>query len=1041
MSCASVIAVAACFFVSNNFSSHFVTPALAGDGIVIIDVSKNKKIGSSSKKTGHEFRVGFRTGVHQDYDRLVLEGKRFTKRDVVIDRRDKKLVIRFEKEGVLSQPSFVFKRMKHIESIAQVSSSPLQVEVKAHTDNIKTQYLKNKVVLDFYAPSDKEIKQSQDEKQTPVSNLSIQKQIKEQELPLKVKAVAPEAVVTSSLNEVVEPEISESLESTVESRERVSRMKRLKQIRQRGAEAETYSYNEALRDGSVVSISSLTPLELAVFKRDGYLWIVQSAKRQGLPPLVDGPVKVKPTLVNDKYNKVEAWVLPIDSDVSYSVDSTEFAWKVNISKKVPPLKETLPFLYDEVLHRGEKKNALILDLNQVSSGYEFNDPYIGDSFVAFPVNQSRYQVNRAQKFPQFEFIPAKAGIAMKFYAPDLDYFYRDGRLHITSDKEFMVSSPAVALQSTPIAFAKGKAGESKSFFDVSSWFVTGPYSFTKDRRLFERQIVEAPTDDVRLNNVLNLAKLYFANGFGHEGIGVLKTAKLMDPRLSDNHNFLALEGVMLSLSDRHSEAFPRLYDPRIAQYPEMALWRGYSHARKGNWKEAYEEFSKTGDVIEGYPRVLQAKLLPVLIESCLQSGDRVNSVFLIDLLEKGKDLHRKELSILSYFKGRIAMLEGDYLGAVHHLHLAANGADRYYRARAAFEMLKLQRANDDISNEKAIDVLERIRFIWRGDELEVSVMEYLSEIYYLEKKYADSLKMLKRILPLVSDDQKKTAVINERLAIIFKNLFIKDEDKDLKPLSALALYDEFSDLTPIGADGDIAIQKLAERMVSVDLLGRASNLLEHQIKYRLKGESAARVGARLASIRLLDQTPSFAIKALDETDMRGLPEDIEMERRLLRARAYSQLNKPDEAIKTLSGLNSEIAHRLNVDINWKASRWKEAAKAITPLLDYLLKKNNFLSESGAVQYLDEETSTLVLNQAVAYILDGDLGSVRMLYQKYASAMEDTKNASLFRLITREPKAGQLADLDTLNAHVAEVDLFKNFLDSYRTNLKPSGEGS
>ncbi len=248
-------------------------------------------------------------------------------------------------------------------------------------------------------------------------------------------------------------------------------------------------------------------------------------------------------------------------------------------------------------------------------------------------------------------------------------------------------------------------------------------------------------------------------------------------------------------------------------------------------------------------------------------------------------------------------------------------------------------------------------------------------------------------------------------------------------------------MTPIGADGDIAIQKLAERMVSVDLLGRASNLLEHQIKYRLKGESAARVGARLASIRLLDQTPSFAIKALDETDMRGLPEDIEMERRLLRARAYSQLNKPDEAIKTLSGLNSEIAHRLNVDINWKASRWKEAAKAITPLLDYLLKKNNFLSESGAVQYLDEETSTLVLNQAVAYILDGDLGSVRMLYQKYASAMEDTKNASLFRLITREPKAGQLADLDTLNAHVAEVDLFKNFLDSYRTNLKPSGEGS
>ena len=53
-----------------------------------------------------------------------------------------------------------------------------------------------------------------------------------------------------------------------------------------------------------------------------------------------------------------------------------------------------------------------------------------------------------------------------------------------------------------------------------------------------------------------------------------------------------------------------------------------------------------------------------------------------------------------------------------------------------------------------------------------------------------------------------------------------------------------------------------------------------------------------------------------------------------------------------------------------------------------------------------------------------------------------ENSTLFRLITREPKAGQLADLQTLNDHVAEVDMFRNFLDTYRANLTPqAAEGS
>lgn len=1050
--------------------------ANASDGLVIIDLTKRNQ-GAATQKQENAYRVSFRSGAHETYDRLVLEASPLSQTDYDVKTRDNKTTVTFKKDGHLTTQLATFKALDRVVQIKELKSAPLVIEITAKTDDVRTTAGNNKIILDFYgskqietdvayvpegrkkskiriktfSSSAKALKDQTEgiaqevarkEEHTPAASKQTSKPLPEERTEIAqapIEDVEQESVELGQLPVYEKEAVPEKREVVLKERSR--RLKRLDQIKKKNKQAIPENLTNVLRDGSIVSVSSLTPLELAIFKRDDHLWIIQSSKRQGLPPLVDGPVAVKPQLVNDVQNKVEAWVLPIDPNADYEVTSTEFSWKIRVTDTEMLPKESIKLIYDEVFHRGKQKNAIILDFNQITTAYQFDDPFIGDSFIAFPVDDNKYQLNQTQKFPQFEFLAAKSGIVAKIYSPSIDYFYRGGSLYFTSDEELMVSSPIVALQSNPIAFSSNTQRKEDSFFDVQSWFATSEHNFNEDRRAMERQIVEAETDEVRLNNILNLAKLYFANGFGHEALGVLHTAKLMDRRLTDNHNFLALEGASLSLADRYSEAFARLYDPRIADYAEMALWRGYSHARKGNWAEAYEEFKKTGDIVSKYPRFLQAKLVPTLIEACLQAGDKVNSHVLMQLLEESKDLHRKELSVLSYFKGRLEMLEGHYDKAQENLRLAANGADRYFRARAAFELLKLQRAQDEITNEKSIDVLERIRFIWRGDELEVSVMEYLSEVYYLEGDYAESLKTLRRILPLVSDDQDKTASINERLALIFKNLFIKETDKELKPLSALALYDEFSDLTPVGPEGDVAIQKLAERMVSVDLLGRAANLLEHQIKFRLKGEDAARVGARLASIRLLDQTPSFALRALDETGARDLPEKLDTERRLLRARAFSQLNKPDEAIKTLAGLNSEMAHRLNVDINWQAERWADAAEAITPLLDYLLKKNKLVTENGAVKYLDDETSDLILNQSVAYILAGDLGAVKELFQKYSAVMEDTKNAALFRLITREPKAGQLADLQTLNDHVAEVDMFRSFLDSYRANLSAPSEGS
>ena len=60
-------------------------------------------------------------------------------------------------------------------------------------------------------------------------------------------------------------------------------------------------------------------------------------------------------------------------------------------------------------------------------------------------------------------------------------------------------------------------------------------------------------------------------------------------------------------------------------------------------------------------------------------------------------------------------------------------------------------------------------------------------------------------------------------------------------IDALSLFYDFRDLTPIGRRGDEMIRKLADRLVSVDLLDQAAELLQHQVDNRLQGAARAQV--------------------------------------------------------------------------------------------------------------------------------------------------------------------------------------------------------
>ena len=98
----------------------------------------------------------------------------------------------------------------------------------------------------------------------------------------------------------------------------------------------------------------------------------------------------------------------------------------------------------------------------------------------------------------------------------------------------------------------------------------------------------------------------------------------------------------------------------------------------------------------------------------------------------------------------------------------------------------------------------------------------------------------------------------------FEALFLNGEADKLPPVDALALFYDFRDLTPPGTDGDRMIRNLAGRLVKVDLLAQAAELLKYQIDNRLNGAAKSAVAADLAIIDIANRAPQGCPRGADQ---------------------------------------------------------------------------------------------------------------------------------------------------------------------------------
>ena len=585
----------------------------------------------------------------------------------------------------------------------------------------------------------------------------------------------------------------------------------------------------AVPDPTVITLSTVEPTRLAVFKRFGTLWIVMDTEAAGaIAPSASGPEAG--LLGNAKITKFKggtAYRYTLPPDRFLSAEKENLTWRVMLStvNRQAAVNNLVNVVFDDA----SGKARLMADLKESSKVLELQDPSVGDTLEVVATTEQSQRIDQPRRYADLEIIPAAIGMALRPLNEGLKLTRIENYVLITAPNG-ITATPGATAGPTVVASTRNRHEEAR-LFDFPNWRQGGLTQLYKNMRAIQGAIATAEKPEDRTALLMKLALLYFANSFGHETLGVLRVIQDDTPEMVKNPNFIALRGAAAAMAGHYVDALKDLSFPAIQQHGEVSLWIGYAAAATEQWKMANRSFPPDNYLLLQYPDTIAVPFTIYMAESALRLGktDTANSLLSsLDTMQGGFDKHF--VAAINYLKGEAARQNGNAAEAIRLWRPVAVGLDRLYHTKASLALANLRLREKMIDVKQAIEELDSLRFAWRGDGLEVQILHNLGLLKVQDKKFLAGLEDMKTAAALSDNLLDDSQPIKDDMAKVFADLFIGGKTKDAPPLESVSIYNGFSEYMPGGEEGALATLNFADNLIAMDLLEKAAKLLDDQLK-------------------------------------------------------------------------------------------------------------------------------------------------------------------------------------------------------------------
>jgi hypothetical protein len=619
------------------------------------------------------------------------------------------------------------------------------------------------------------------------------------------------------------------------------------------------------------------------------------------------------------------------------------------------------------------------------------DPETGSSLLVVTQRVTGQAVPALRRTPEFDLLPTWQGVVVVPLA--------DRLVLRTTNRGITLAAGPGGLATTPASAELQAQADAAGLTQHFDFRVQPPEVLLRRLR---QQVAAAsaapPLGRGRLRQAA--ATTMIALGWGAEAEAMLRLAAADDPATASSPDALGLAAIAALLAARPSEA-DGIEDPRLSGSDDVTLWRAVRAAEiTPGSAGAATGFAATEPLIDIYPPALRQRLLPLVFETMLEGGQRDVAARLL--------ASRQDDPNLALARGMLREANGDTDGALAVFDALAAGKDQRLHAIAAVRAVEVRLWAGQIDAGQAADALDRLIYAWRGGKRELAVRERVAELRQRSGDWRAALGMLHETEAIFPDDRD---AIRTRMKDCFAALLRDDALDRLTPLELVALVEENADLLPEGPAGEALEERLADRLLALDLPQRAASVLEKLMKAAPSPAGRAGFATRLAALRLRQNDPAGALAALAATSDPDLPPAIAESRALLAATARARMGDTAGAVAELTPVRTAASDAARAGILEQAKDWDGAERA---LADYVDKT---VPETGA---LNEEEQRALVRYAAAAAQAGDEATLALLRTRYGARIPNGAFADMFHLLTAAPVQGVVdlprAGRETVLAH-------------------------
>lgn len=655
-------------------------------------------------------------------------------------------------------------------------------------------------------------------------------------------------------------------------------------------------------------------------------------------------------------------------------------------------------------------NEVIVDLERPARVHQLRDPEVGDILEVVTAYPPARGIVRDLDYVDFSAPRTIHGFVVRPLHDEVSVRIEDRLAVVAADAGLILSAAQDVRFRTPV--------ESRmSAMDLFPYIAANPQDFARKREAIILRTVE---DEGRLLDRarLDLARFYLGNNFPHEALGILSVMRGELRQADLEPSVLITLAAANTLAGRTAEALLTLNSEILRDEADTMIWRTIARVQNADFEGARLDAIGAEQAVNGYPNWVRARFHLAGIRAAISREDAALAARFLSRVDLAQ-LTRDQISEYELLTGMLDELNGRHAEALESYGRVILADRRSSTAEAVLRTIQLLDRMGSLDLPRAVDTLGVQATIWRGDKVELDMVQTLADLQYRNGDYRDAFTLTREAAAFFPGSEVLSSLMT-RAQGEFVALYLDGRADSLDPVEALSIYYDFRQLTPAGTQGDHMIRNLAQRLIKVDLLTQAAELLSYQVDHRLQGAARAQVAADLAIVHIANRDPAQALQVLYRTRLAGLPPGLERQRRVLEARALIDVNRNDLALDLLSSLSGRDTELLRIEALWKGQRYREAGELIELLYAPDLERGT----------LSPIARTNIVKAGVGYVLANDQIGLSRLRSRYSEAMSVTPEWPMFAFVTSNVEATGREFRD-IAREIAAVDSLNAFLNAYR----------